>query len=112
MAVLWDSADGPVRARAVADHLPDYAYTTVATVLERLSRKGRVERTSDGRVNLYRATDSSGSLAAKAMREALDATPDQGEALVRFVGSISPEQKRVVRRLLDDLRRTPPGGSL
>ena len=44
----------------MAEQLPDYAYTTIATVLDRLSRKGKVRRTVEGRVHLYRATGTAG----------------------------------------------------
>ena len=46
MDVLWDSMHEPLTGREVADHLPDRAYTTVLTILERLRRKRLVERTA------------------------------------------------------------------
>ena len=36
MDVLWDSEITPLTGREVADQLPDRAYTTVLTILERL----------------------------------------------------------------------------
>ena len=42
MDVLWDSAEAPLTGREVADQLPDRAYTTVLTILDRLRRKGMV----------------------------------------------------------------------
>ena len=45
MDVLWDSMDEPLTGRQVADHLPDRAYTTVLTILERLRHKHLVKRT-------------------------------------------------------------------
>jgi predicted transcriptional regulator len=104
MEILWDSPGQALKGRFVADQLPDYAYTTVATVLERLSRKGHVERTSAGRVNLYRATGTPGSLAAQVMSEALEKTLDQDQAMDQFVGSMSAEQRRLLHDVLN--RRT------
>ena len=46
MNVLWVSCevnDEPLPIRAVADNMPDLAYTTIATVLSNLKRKGMVE---------------------------------------------------------------------
>ena len=42
MDVLWGSAKTPLAGREVADQLPDRAYTTVLTILDRLRRKGLV----------------------------------------------------------------------
>jgi predicted transcriptional regulator len=101
MKILWESPGQPLKARFVCDQLPEYAYTTVATVLERLSRKGHASRTSDGHVNLYRATGTPGSLAAQIMSEALEKTLDQDEALVQFVRSMSPEQRKLLHRAVN-----------
>lgn len=58
MAVLW-RARSPLSVREVHESLHysrEVAYTTVMTVLDRLSKKGVVERQLDGRAWLYRAT--------------------------------------------------------
>ena len=49
MDILWEEPEGERTVRSVADVLPEYAYTTVATVLERLSQKGLVRRRKVGR---------------------------------------------------------------
>jgi len=100
MEVLWAAPDTPLRGRVVADELPDYAYTTVATVLDRLSRKGEVHRTTEGRVHLYRATGTAAAHAAKAMGEALDAADDPNEALTQFVGRMPDDQLDALSRAL------------
>mgnify|MGYP003759364305 FL=1 len=60
MAVLW-RAGASLSVRDVYERLHyarDVAYTTVLTVLDRLAKKGTVERTLDGRAWLYRSTKS------------------------------------------------------
>ena len=44
MDALWDSENSPLTGREVADEVPDRAYTTVLTILDRLRRKGLVHR--------------------------------------------------------------------
>lgn len=104
MEVLWTQPDTALRGRTVADKLPEYAYTTVATVLDRLSRKGEVHRTTEGRVHLYRATGTPGAHTAKAMRDALDRADDPGEALTHFVRLMPEDQLDTLRRALEARR--------
>lgn len=104
MEVLWATPDTPMRGRAIADSLPEYAYTTIATVLDRLSRKGEVQRAMEGRVLLYRATGSSGTHAAKAMREALDAAENPYDALAQLVDRMSSDELDAFRRALRSRR--------
>jgi len=55
MAVLW-RAQRPLSVREVHEglhYVRDVAYTTVMTVLDRLAKKGVVERRLDGRAWLY-----------------------------------------------------------
>lgn len=102
METLW-SADSPVTARDVQDALADrdLATTTVLTVLGRLERKGLVSRERDGRAHRYRSVASRADHVAELMRDALDATPDRGAALARFLGSIRPDERATLRDLLD-----------
>ncbi len=112
MGVLWAASSGGVlRGREIADRLPEYAYTTIATVLGRLSRKGQVCRTTEGRVHLYSATGSVGTHAAKAMREALATADDPTDALSRFVAAIPDEHANVLRRALSERRRVAGSAS-
>ncbi|AEH08100.1 transcriptional repressor, CopY family [Candidatus Protofrankia datiscae] len=102
MDVLWD-VDVWLTAREVAaqlDHERDLAYTTVLTVLERLERKGFVQRERAERAHRYRASSSRDAVVAEAMLAALDTTEDRGSALVRFVGSVSPAEAEILRRAL------------
>jgi predicted transcriptional regulator len=102
METLW-SATAPVTARDVQDALAnrELATTTVLTVLGRLERKGLVSRERAGRAHRYRSVASREDHVAELMRDALDATPDRGAALARFLGSIPADERDALRDLLD-----------
>ena len=104
MDQLW-SADGAQSVREV--HLAigrDLAYTTVMTVLDRLAKKGLVERERDGRAFRYRPVQSREELVAEVMHTALaDDVADRTAALVAFVGRVSPEEAEAMRAALDQL---------
>jgi predicted transcriptional regulator len=110
MEALWtSSAESPesgCTARAIAVSLPNHAYTTVLTVLDRLTRKGLVERLRDGRSHHYRPTGSRESYVAEVMLGALDATSDRDAALVHFAEAVSPDQARVLRDVLRRLEQS------
>jgi BlaI family transcriptional regulator, penicillinase repressor len=101
MEVLWDQPGRERSGRDVADALPLYAYTTVATVLDRLTRKGLVGRRMDGRIIQFRALDTGSALAAQAIREALEATSDPADALSRFVAEADPAELDALQRALE-----------
>jgi predicted transcriptional regulator len=102
MDVLWDSETQALTGREVADQLPDRAYTTVLTILERLRRKGLVERTTDGRTHRFAAADTRETYRAELMIDALgEPTANRSAVLVRFAESVSPGEAEVLRRALD-----------
>jgi predicted transcriptional regulator len=102
METLW-ATEGSRTARDVQDALShrDLATTTVLTVLGRLERKGLVTRERDGRAHRYRAVASREDHVAELMRDALDAAPDRGAVLARFLGSIPAAERDALRDLLD-----------
>lgn len=111
MEVLWDlppQADGQehtATARQVAEALTatrSLAYTTVLTVLDRLERKGLVERLRAGRAHRYAPAASRKDYVAELMLEALGraSDSDRDAALMRFVDSVSGEEAEVLRRAL------------
>lgn len=102
METLW-SASGPLTARDVQDSLlgRDLATTTVLTVLGRLERKGLVSRERVGRAHRYRSVASREDHVAELMRDALDAAPDRGAALARFLGNMPDEERAALRDLLE-----------
>jgi predicted transcriptional regulator len=113
METLWDG-DGWLTVRQVHDKLAegrDIAYTTVMTVLDRMARKGLVERVRDGRAWTYRPAQSRGAMTAEVMRQALgefaqEANPaDRTAALVAFVGEASDADRQALRAALAELER-------
>jgi predicted transcriptional regulator len=109
MQVLWDTRD-PVPVADVVAALSDthpVAYTTVMTVLERLREKGRVQRTKVGRSFRYRASASAEDYVSGLLSEALDDASDRSAVLVRFAGTLSDEEARVLREALSEAGRGP-----
>lgn len=53
LEALWASAGG-ARVRDLQPSFPEIAYTTLMTTLDRLHRKGVLERVSEGRAFAYR----------------------------------------------------------
>lgn len=106
LEVLWD-ATAPMSVRQVVDALGDRdpAYTTIATVLENLRRKQRVERDRVGRLWYYRAVSNRAAHAAEVMHGALSASDDAHDTLLRFVDEMAPEEVDVLRNLLSDVPR-------
>jgi len=117
MEALWDAPDDGVAAgwmtvrevHGVLAGSRDIAYTTVMTVLDRLTRKHLAVRERDGRAYRYRSADSRGAMTAEAMRGALDevAVSDRRAALVAFVGDASDADREALREALARLE----GGS-
>jgi predicted transcriptional regulator len=103
MDVLWDTSEAPLTGREVADQLPDRAYTTVLTILDRLRRKGLVTRTTVGRAHRFAASDTRESYMAELMIDAMGDSGDRGAVLVRFAESVSSDEALVLRRALDDV---------
>ena len=109
MDVLWGSMGIPMTGRQVADQLPDRAYTTILTILERLRRKNLVERTTDEKVHRFAATASRETYMAELMVEAFGSAQDRQAVLVRFAEVVSPEEAVVLREALADLPSDPKG---
>ena len=108
MDVLWDSETAPLTGREVADQLPDRAYTTVLTILERLRRKNLVERSTDGRTHRFAAADTREAYRAELMIDALgEPTANRSAVLVRFAESVSPAEADVLRQALGDATGSP-----
>jgi len=100
MDVLWDRPSSSSTVREVADQLPDYAYTTIATVLSRLADKDLVIVTRHDRMLYYAAAEARAVRTTILIQEALSATPDPGAALTRFVDSASADQIAALQRAL------------
>jgi predicted transcriptional regulator len=100
MTILWEQGDSELSGRQVADVLPGHAYTTVATVLDRLVNKGLVRRRMDGRAIRFAAIGSQGAHTAVLMHETLSHGDDPDAALARFAEILSPEEAAVLRSSL------------
>ena len=73
MAALWDAGQATVheiRAQLLP-HRP-LAYTTVMTVMDRLARKGVVEREKRGRAHLYRPAVTREAVSDHALRRLVE----------------------------------------
>jgi predicted transcriptional regulator len=105
MTALWRHTE-PVNARTVLRTIadPELAYSTVKTVLERLTRKQVVTRVIVDRTWHYTAAGTRDDYVAELMLAALDSTGDRDGALVRFAQVVSPADADVLRAAL------PPGG--
>jgi predicted transcriptional regulator len=88
LKALWSLQEGNVKAvqQIVAEKRP-LAYTTIMTVLERLLRKGKLQRRKVGRSFVYAPIASREEMRHTAVRELLDGFFDGSpEELLRFLG--------------------------
>jgi predicted transcriptional regulator len=101
MDLMW-SAGSPVAATELRDGLADrgLALTTVHTVLSRLEHKGFVVH-DDGRPRRFTPRASREEHAAELMHEVLGQAADRQAVLARFVGSVSDDEARLLRELLE-----------
>lgn len=101
MDVLWDCPD-ELCARRVLERLAtqDLAYTTVATVLTNLTRKGMLERLSGPRVWAYRPTMSRSAYVAGCMVQTLRGAEDRSGALAELVTLLAPAEQESLRTAL------------
>ncbi|TDD41124.1 BlaI/MecI/CopY family transcriptional regulator [Nonomuraea terrae] len=104
MDILW-AENTPLTAREVGKMIADrdLAPTTVMTVLDRLTRKGFLQRTRDGRAWRYEPAESRDAYIAELMLEALDLTGDRSAALTRFAQAVSGREAEILRQALTEL---------
>jgi predicted transcriptional regulator len=103
MNLLWSRGE-PCTVREVHTDLQpqrELAYTTVLTVMDNLYKKGWLQRQPAGRAHRYTPTVSRGEYGARLMRDALTASGDVQQALLTFVGDLSPAEADAVRAALD-----------
>ena len=103
LEALW-SRDASASVRDLQPDFPDIAYTTLMTTLDRLHRKGVLERRKDGRAFLYRPVSSreqmESGLVTRALQPLLEGQ-DPRPILSFFVEEVSRQDQR----LLDELER-------
>jgi predicted transcriptional regulator len=101
MGVLQQAA-GPLNAAEVQSLLTSgLAYTTVVTILSRMHDKGLLMREKDGRAFRYAPVSDEPGLVARRMYHAMDGEADRAAVLARFVDSLSDQDERLLRELLD-----------
>ena len=112
---LWRRG-GEVAVRDLQPEFPGSAYTTLMTTMDRLHRKGALDRRKIGRAFAYRPVssrrDMESGLVARALQPLL-----QGESAQPILSFFVEEVSRQDERLLDELerlvrekRRTQDGG--
>ncbi|MHB1064560.1 MAG: BlaI/MecI/CopY family transcriptional regulator [Georgenia sp.] len=100
MDILWDCPAELCTRDVLEQTSHTLAYTTIATVLNNLVKKGLVERVHAGRTWAFRPLRSRGEYVAGLMAEALTASPDRRSSLVRFVEVMSDDDVTMLRGLL------------
>jgi predicted transcriptional regulator len=103
--ILWQDPAREFTVHDVVAALPEYAYTTHATVLDRLVKKGLVGRRKEGRVVHFAAIGTGTLHSAVLMYQALTAGPDPNGTLVRFAETLSPSEAAVLSKALKTLER-------
>lgn len=84
---LWSLQQGSVReVREIVGQSRPLAYTTIMTVLDRLVRKGKLERRKVGRAFIYTPRTSRDAMRRTAIRELLEGFFEGSEdALIAFL---------------------------
>lgn len=87
----------------------DVAYTTVMTVLDRLTKKGLATRERDGRAWRYLPAGSREALTAQTIRRTLDdmEVTDRRAALMHFLDGATEDELSDLKAALDELERRP-----
>jgi predicted transcriptional regulator len=105
LGVLW-AADRPLKPAEVQAALSDeLAYTTVMTILVRLTEKGVIKRARTGRAYAYKPVVAEGDVIADEVRRLLDRGKDRTAVLQRLVEELEPGDEDVLTQLLDEATR-------
>lgn len=105
LEALW-KRDAPASVRDLQADFPETAYTTLMTTLDRLHRKGVLERVKAGRAFLYRPRYSSEELRARLASETLRRLLGADDAAIQPIVSFFVEAvSRRDREVLDDLEQ-------
>lgn len=95
---------GEANVRDVLDAFPNAAYTTVMTTMDRLHRKGVLERRKDGRAFVYRTVSSREAMESGLVARALEPLLKSGSAQP-VLSCLVDEVSRHDEKLLDELER-------
>ena len=103
LEALW-AREGESTVRDVLEAFPNAAYTTVMTTMERLHRKGVLERRKDGRAFSYKSVKSRDEMERGLVTNALEPLLRSGSAQP-ILSCLVDEVSRHDERLLDELER-------
>src|SRR5699024_7070152 len=99
MELLWDG--GPSTIRELIGSLPGSpAYTTIATVLTNLQRKGLAASRKKGRSTVYRASCTREQHVASMMSDALGSSRDRAASILHFAESMPESELDLLRDFL------------
>ena len=106
LTALWHLGEANVQAvrEFLAPQKP-LAYTTVMTVMDRLWRKGLLQRRRIGRAYLYEPRITREEHAAQLVRKVLAGVKDRRSVLLGFVRSVDDVDLAELERLVRDARR-------
>ena len=118
LRLLWTRGDATVR-ELVEDSAVDGAYTTIMTTLDRLYKKGLLERSPEGRAFRYRPKQSEAelnqNLVAAGLKELLSSASAHDAPISFLVDAISQhdaalleELQQAVARKQRDLKKKVP----
>ena len=99
MEVFWADPSQILTVREVGTHFPNHAYTTIMTVLSRLSSKGFLVEEKVGRLNSFRATALREDYITSLILEALSGTDDRQAVLARFAQTMPPSDRRYFSKM-------------
>ncbi len=117
LKVLWDRGPGTVREvmEVLAGRGRRWAYTTVATLLQRLAAKQYVASDPSTVPHVYRAAVSRNELLERRLQDAADELCDGRAAPLVLAlvqgGRFSPEELARLRRLIDEAAADPPAST-
>ena len=103
LETMW-ARGGEANVRDVLDAFPHAAYTTVMTTMDRLHRKGVLERRKDGRAFVYRTVSSREAMESGLVARALEPLLKSGSAQP-VLSCLVDEVSRYDEKLLDELER-------
>ncbi|HYT68308.1 MAG TPA: BlaI/MecI/CopY family transcriptional regulator [Vicinamibacterales bacterium] len=102
LEALWRRGDATVRD--LCEDFPAAAYTTLMTTMERLHRKGVLERRKSGRAFVYRATSTRSELESGLITRAIQPLLS-GDSAHPVLSCFVEEVSRQDEKLLDELER-------
>lgn len=97
--ILWDH--GELTVREVIAYLPgEPAYTTIATVLRQLGKKGLVTINKEGRTARHATLLSREAYTAEVMDQALEASQNRTASILHFVDTMEADDRELLREYL------------